>query len=242
MLVLRNKEFSFGARLNHILGGAGIGAALSQIIAVPIGLGNFKVWGGLSLSGAILGAIGGNRAYNVKKQKEDMDKWVEDNRENLQKLVSNNYPKNLDNIINFCKELDYLNVRYRKFSPAWVECICPRDEEDLIKSLGYTFYYCKVLGKDIPNYNSVPIMVSNLDLGSFDDLKDPTDIDKDDEEAPTLTYSKTKGYCDSRGNTFRSPKDFVLGIADELEAILIESEGWNMYKKELEKLANKYLR
>lgn len=223
-----------------------MGAILTQVIAFPFLLGgktSKKVWAGITLSGAILGALVGNSMYDDKKKKEKLDKWVEDNRENLQRLVSSNCPKDLSKIAEFCREVDNLNSRFRKYSPAFAYFKSSPDEEDLIKAVGYTFYASKVWGEDILNFNSVPVIVSALDLYDPADLKDPGVFDELElENAPSLSYSRNKGYMDSKGKSFKNVKEFVLSRIEEFDGLIEESEGWNRYKEELLRLVNRYLR
>lgn len=246
MIVLRNKIFSFWKRTGNILKGAGLGALISQIIACSAGNSkggsgfNKFTWFVVTLSGTLLGALCGNSIYNKKRQKERMDEWVDENRESLQKLVSNNCPKNLDKINQFCKESEILNYGFRKYSVGCINSTSSPDEEDLIKSVGYTFYASKVLEKNVPNYNSVPVIASAFEIYDLDDLIE-TDKYNEDDEISILTYSRSEGFKDDKGRVYKGPKDFVLNRINEFDEMLNPSEGWDQYKERLIKLANQYL-
>lgn len=253
MIVLRNKVFSFPRRLKSILVGAGLGALILQPFAIVggtiAGLNKFlngkggpgKVWGGITLSGILLGAVLGNKLYKTEKELEKRDKWVESHKEEIKELISKNTPRNLKDITSFCEAVSKLDKKYlddtfweENYELPYVTFYCCSNEKGLINTTGKLLYELdrKSPNLEISKQESIPIMYSEY----------WTEIS---EGGSTLMYSSRFGYKDDKGRLFRGPKDYVISSINEYEKLIGKDhkniELWPKYKEELIKIANRYL-
>lgn len=253
MIVLRNKVFSFSRRLKSILVGAGLGALILQPFAIVggtiAGLNKFlngkggprKVWGGITLSGILLGAVLGNKLYKTEKELEERDRWVESHKEEIQKLVSKNTPKSLKEIRSFCNAISKLDKKYlndtfweANYELPYVTFYCCSSDKGLINTTGQLLYELsrKSSNLDISKQNSIPIMYSEF-------------WSESDSGGSTLMYSSQFGYKDDKGRLYKSPKDYVISSINNYEKLIGKNhrhiELWPKYKEELISLANRYL-